>query len=542
MAETPAQRQDRHANEAIALEEELATIAVARLDLDVRNAGVSVIADFLRGKRGKSLTRLIRNRFRSVRPRVAKELTSRLDRAIALGLHQGRELAAEAVPRTEFKDPALNRALGQLDKNVRSNLESAIDLAAALPMDDRASVLSVLAKSHQAVTKADAEARWIAERAVSAGTAAAAKSVGANLLWVAERDGCLHCLAYAGQIVKPGTEFPHGLTFADKPLEPYEELWFPPLHPNCRCQVELTYEPVGTDDTLVREAQRSVARGLALAGEPARRRAADRLLNSDRVMLPKTVVARARRHFDLPVGTHAPATKPRKVAKMSTLQDFSLEAASGKAELTELKGGQSSRTQLAELPDGRQAVRKSARAGDDPESVAFLLDGEELLGALSEAIGAPVAKVHRSSPGEVWVEYIDGTTAVAELIDGPDGILIGLADVLSGYGDRATGLRNQEGRLRAFDNGGAWLGAELDGPIPVPYLREPNAPMRNWIGPDGQLRVPDGVTTTQLRQYRTSLVALRPVFAARGRATWLEYTLNVLDMLIGVSTSRRETP
>lgn len=312
MAETPAQRRHRHEQEAVALEEEFATIAVETMDLDVRNAGAAILAQFLRGVRGKSLASIIKRQFKAVRPRIRKKIQDLdlLDRAVTLGLHHGRELAAEAVPPTEFKDPAINVALAGLDKRAREHLDASIDLAASLPLNDRASVVSVLARSYKAVRETEADARWIAERAVSAGVAAAAKSVGANVMWVAERDGCLACLAYAGQIVEPGEEFPHNLTYGDTPIEPYEQLWFPPLHPNCRCQIELTYEDVGQDDSLVREAQRSVAQGKAPASEPAQRRAADRLLSGPN-MLPKTVIKRSKIKFDLDGGEPIPPYVPR---------------------------------------------------------------------------------------------------------------------------------------------------------------------------------------------------------------------------------------
>jgi hypothetical protein len=298
MPETLAQRRDRLENEGDALADELATIATTRLSMDVTNAGVQIIGQFLRGKNGKSLYKIIRNRFKAIRPRVRKELAPRLERALALGVQQGNELAAEAIRPVAFKDPALTKMMAGVDQRVREHLDAATELAAALPLDDRASIMSVLAKSQQAVKSADADAKWAAHRSISGGMAEVAAFNDANIVWLAERDACLHCLAYQGRVIEPGTEFPHGLTFGDKPLEPYEQLWFPPLHPNCRCHIDLTYEPTGVDLTLVREAQRSVARGDALASEPAQRRAADRLL-SQPTLLPKTVVQRARRKFDI---------------------------------------------------------------------------------------------------------------------------------------------------------------------------------------------------------------------------------------------------
>src|SRR6185295_4189054 len=116
-----------------------------------------------------------------------------------------------------------------------------------------------------------------------------------------ERDACVHCLAYAGQTVKPGKLFPNDLTYGDKPLSQPDDrskgLAGPPLHPNCRCTVR-PFDPQWDADlprALEREARRSVALGFKLESEPSavRLRAADRLLKAG-AGLPKTVEARAK--------------------------------------------------------------------------------------------------------------------------------------------------------------------------------------------------------------------------------------------------------
>ena len=172
-------------------------------------------------------------------------------------------------------------------------------MAGKLMLDERTEFDLILGKANTALTGADATVRWDTNRAVSAGTAAIAAENGANLVWIPERDACLHCLAYAGWVTEVGTPFPAGLTYADKPLKPYGDLLYPPLHPNCRCQVDVTYLPPGrSDESLAREADRSVARGLSnYASEPAALRAADRLLQSPN-LLPKSVRERARRNVD----------------------------------------------------------------------------------------------------------------------------------------------------------------------------------------------------------------------------------------------------
>jgi len=176
-------------------------------------------------------------------------------------------------------------------------------MAHTLGMADRSNIHMVMAKARQAVTTAEADTRWVANRSINAGSAAVAKQHGWNLLWVAERDACLHCLAYSGHVTTPGAPFPAGLTYAARPLKAGLPLLYPPLHPNCRCRVvpwngqpgRLDISDPTLPSALLREARRSVVRGdSAYASEPARLAAADRLVQRG-AALPKSVVERARR-------------------------------------------------------------------------------------------------------------------------------------------------------------------------------------------------------------------------------------------------------
>lgn len=102
----------------------------------------------------------------------------------------------------------------------------------------------------------------------------------AGVMWVPERNACVHCTKYAG-LKREGGEFPAGLSYAAEGLPaPPHGMASPPLHPNCRCALQ------GYDDdvaaALKREADRSILRGFALESESERARldAADRLLAS----------------------------------------------------------------------------------------------------------------------------------------------------------------------------------------------------------------------------------------------------------------------
>lgn len=155
------------------------------------------------------------------------------------------------------------------------------------------------ARSRRAVTRIDATVAAATTRAAAEGVLDVARDTGASVVWVAERDGCLHCLAYAGEVTTPGVPFPPGLTFADRPLPAHGVLVGPGLHPHCRCTLDvLNAGDERVAEVLKREARRSVLRGWANPTEsgPAKVRAADRLLATAAGRdLPKSVQAAARR-------------------------------------------------------------------------------------------------------------------------------------------------------------------------------------------------------------------------------------------------------
>lgn len=159
--------------------------------------------------------------------------------------------------------------------------------------DGFAAVVRAQGDARQAVTRVDATVVSEVVAAATTGTVDVARQVGAQLVWIAERDGCLHCLAYSG-ITTEGV-FPPGLTFGDEPLRPHGVLHGPPLHPHCRCVIEL-WDPSDTAyiDGLRREARRSVLRGDAASSEASKLRAADRLLKAGSG-LPKSVESKARK-------------------------------------------------------------------------------------------------------------------------------------------------------------------------------------------------------------------------------------------------------
>lgn len=139
-------------------------------------------------------------------------------------------------------------------------------------------------------------ARWVTNRVSNEGiTVVGEADPRSVLVWRAERDACVHCLAYQGH-ARVGGSYPAGLTFGKKPLSTSPVL-MPPLHPNCRCTQWVLARDVAqaVQESLLREAQRSILRGWSVESESntVRVDAARRLLAKNPTM-PKSVQAYAR--------------------------------------------------------------------------------------------------------------------------------------------------------------------------------------------------------------------------------------------------------
>jgi len=275
-----------------------ANAAVSILALSLLTAGAGVIT--LAG--AAQLRSLIARLFGAITPSMSTALAAWSVTGMRLGVNQAFDETPGPDLPVVVRDPDVLGVVRTIDPRAQRQLDRAVSLSRALPMTSQRDVDSVTAAAYRAVTQAQADTRWAANRSVNAGTAEVAQREGASLLWVAERDACLHCLAFSGWSVPAGEMFPMNLTFASKPLN-LDAVPYPPRHPNCRCRVNVWYGPVGEPEgmssrqapgALAREARRSVLRGWSdFASLPERLRAADRLLMRG-ADLPKTVAARAR--------------------------------------------------------------------------------------------------------------------------------------------------------------------------------------------------------------------------------------------------------
>jgi hypothetical protein len=285
----------------------VAGMLAAGAALQAGQIGVSVLRDILH--------RLIGTQ--RARPPMAPALTVWVFDGITLGRAQGFQAAGKKwrpLDGASIPDPDLRSAPADMDRTTQAILDEADRLADDLDLAEESNVLTVASKVTSSGKQAEGATRWAANRAINAGISDAARRMGMDLLWAAERNACLKCLAYSGLTVKPGEVFPVGLTLGTG-KSTLGGIPYPPLHRYCRCRVRPYAGPdatqKGTDEAsgLQREANRTVARGWSdYASQPERLRAVDLLLKRG-FMLPKTVLARAER--DLRRGTFSQRQRPR---------------------------------------------------------------------------------------------------------------------------------------------------------------------------------------------------------------------------------------
>lgn len=236
-------------------------------------------------------------------------LVDAMHEAAALGVGQNLDELAEmdltAAEKRGMKAAAGAAVSVDLDASVindtaKEQLDAARGKLTPRNVSDFESLFSILTGLNAMMLEINRSVTTMVNASASLGAVHVAREVGGQLMWVSERGACLHCLAYAGQVVDPGENFKGGRTFGDKPLSE-APLSGPPLHPYCRCRLSVwlgSREGVGPTEApaaLQREAYRTVLRGWSpYASEPARLRAADRLIEKVESQMPKSVIKVAR--------------------------------------------------------------------------------------------------------------------------------------------------------------------------------------------------------------------------------------------------------
>jgi hypothetical protein len=232
---------------------------------------------------------------------VAPKLEARLVAAVRQAFGLGRADALSILsdyPKLELATSKLSPSSAAfapvtgIDSAVSAAIVKAQKLAAAgVDLD------AVVAPIFAAANRISGSVSDAINRGGNEGTTAVADAGDFAVVWIAETDACVHCLAYSGRVCKPGKRFPGGLTYGAKSYYP-DAIEGPPRHPHCRC----TVEPLRSLDyaaALRREADRSVLRGFSLESESMRVRidAAAHLIPTlePGVDAPKSVIDYARR-------------------------------------------------------------------------------------------------------------------------------------------------------------------------------------------------------------------------------------------------------
>jgi hypothetical protein len=290
---------DRYDQQALTFEEALEAAATAALLAWL----AATIAGGLPHLHLGDLRTWLAQRLRATPVNATMAVQARISEGLRLGAGQAADDAdLTRLPLQLGLDDATAAVVAGLDDMIRSGLDQAARLAEHATLATETDVTTVVAPALAATNRAGAATRWAANRAVNVGTAAVAEHLDADVLWVAERNACLTCLALSGQVRPADGVFDASLTFDQHPMPLFpignpQPLDHPPRHPNCRCRTRiwLPGSDPGFLDALKREAQRTVVRGTSdYASEPAKLTAADRLLRHP-TLLPATVRYRARR-------------------------------------------------------------------------------------------------------------------------------------------------------------------------------------------------------------------------------------------------------
>lgn len=266
---------------------------LARLERQV--LGIRRVSSFLDAV--EAIRRLLETHPADVRARIVKltapslgaDLAAAVLSAFDLGLTGAATAAGIDPPAKAAPAPSTVAAAVKAQRDIADLVAKARKLAAA-GVDPEVAVSPLLG----AANAAKRTVATLVNQAGNEGVVVSASAAKLKLVWVAETNACVHCLAYSGRTVVAGKPWPKGLSYAG--TNPYGGPGkCPPLHPNCRCTLEVLNDG-SYAEALRREADRSVLRGFSLESESMRVRvnAAERLL-AEGVDAPKSVIAYASR-------------------------------------------------------------------------------------------------------------------------------------------------------------------------------------------------------------------------------------------------------
>lgn len=250
---------------------------------------------------------------RNLDTRSQRALEGALDSAARLGAQHAAAFLTRATGRRhDAPDVAVPEDAARAAAPLATAVGEQLRLASRLLSPRMASgrgwrgVLAGLGAARRAVTLLRQTIAWAVHRSINGGAAQTADHYNARLLWIAEPDACVTCLAYAGRVSDRDGRFPGGLSMDPRSrTASAAALDGPPAHISCRCRAVPWLPDWGTGPgslpALLRDqAWQSIATGQGRPSEShaARRRAAQALLAqrglSARVRRQATATAAAR--------------------------------------------------------------------------------------------------------------------------------------------------------------------------------------------------------------------------------------------------------
>lgn len=269
---------------------------------------------------------------RQIGAELERELPGLLRReaqaALELGARHAGEQAGIAVdPARLALDETAQRIIASTPVSAAATLSRAADrLLGAQTGED---LQTALATADRSLGIVNTGATYLTNHVANDAAMQVAGPIGAKLLWIAERDACVVCLALAGHIADPlsGLGFDELATYGPYPAPTVWPLGMPlmrpPRHPHCRCQVCVWLGSVdpgfgSLPESLRREAARSILKGWSLPSESNRVRlkAAQQLLAAGGRGLPRTVQERSA--ADVAAGRFESRTVPHHRPKEKT--------------------------------------------------------------------------------------------------------------------------------------------------------------------------------------------------------------------------------
>jgi len=232
--------------------------------------------------------------------RIGPLLQREAEHALEVGVqHAGQQIGLMVDPASLVLDD-IARAL--IDATPRAAAAHIARAGAMLAQAGNGTDLqTAITEARRAVTAADTGARYLTNHVANDAVRQVAVRRGEQLLWIAERDACVVCLALAGHLADPneGVGFDETATYgpyhAPEIWPPGMPLMRPPRHPHCRCQVCIWLGSApgrpSFPERLRHEAARSILKGWSRPSESNRVRlkAAQKLLAAGGRGLPKSV-------------------------------------------------------------------------------------------------------------------------------------------------------------------------------------------------------------------------------------------------------------